>query len=132
MHILYMVAAGKPVTTYTCAARAAGDVRALPRSAILEHVQMMTIKVQFKLHKHFKQQHQNIYAAIQGCCAFDGSAWEIVKDFTCPPKARGKARPRQVHVDSVRTLWEWLKSTRRVVNSKHARMVWRNEVPMRI
>ena len=142
VHLLYIVAKGLPITTQACAARVGGQVRRLNLTEIIAHSPMKTLSVEFLLADRFRRQHPSVVSSLSACSALDGSEWRTVRDFSRAP-ARGGAQPKaparggargtkkkeQVRVDDLTSLWEWLKATRRMVNSQHVRMAWRKEKP---
>ena len=133
-HLLYIVAASTPVTTHACCARVQGRLRQLPRAEIIEHMAMENSKVEFLVAQQFRRQHEDVYSAIISCCGLADSNCKVVnvrKSGEAPARrmnvsASGEV---QVHVDSLQSLWEWVKSSRRLLRTRHARIFWRNEVP---
>jgi hypothetical protein len=133
LHMLYIVARGLPVTTATCALKVQGHVRSLPRADVIEHAQLKLQKIEFLFENNFRRRHPEVLEAMSNCGGLAGSRWQIVGRFGDPRPAasgaEGSRRIGQLRVADLASFWDWLKSHRVVVNSKHARFFWRGEQP---
>ena len=154
--IVYVVCRGLPVTTAACAQRSEGRMKRLAKSDVLEHVPAKTKHVEIDFSISMQRQHPDVVQAVRKCCAMPGSNWRYgatkessggedrrkkkgAASGAPPTTTRGSASGDQatnrrqkvdrVQFDSLLCFWEWLQPLRCVVNSSHAPLLWRQNVP---
>ena len=153
--IVYVVFRGLPVTTAACAQRSEGHLKRLAKSDVLEHVPAKTKHVEIEFSISMQRQHPDVVQAVRNCCVMPGSNWRYVATKASsrgeprkkkgaasgdpPTTTRGSASGDQatnrrqkvdrVQFDSLLCFWEWLQPLRCVLNSSHAPLLWRQNVP---
>ena len=153
--IVYVVFRGLPVTTAACMQRSQGSLRRLAKSDVMEHVPAKTKHVEIEFSTSMQRQHPDVVQAVRNCCVMPGSNWRYVAtkaSSRCEPRkkkgaasgdppttTRGSASGDQatnrrqkvdrVQFDSLLCFWEWLQPLRCVLNSSHAPLLWRQNVP---
>ena len=154
--IVYVVFRGLPVTTAACAQRSEGHLKRLAKSDVLEHVPAKTKHVEIDFSISMQRQHPDVVQAVRKCCAMPGSNWRYgatkassrgedprkkkgAASGDPPTTTRGSASGDQatnrrqkvdrVQFDSLLCFWEWLQPLRCVVNSSHAPLLWRQNLP---
>ena len=124
--LLYIVGLGKPITTLDAWIKLRGDVRSPDaRRVVINHIAGSTPSrkiqtVEFLIGRAFGVNHPEVKSALMACGAGEKRSWKVVKQFTSNPGRKTK----QVRVDSLTTLWEWLQMHRLVLNARGKAKVW--------
>ena len=124
MALLYTVGLGKPVTTLDAWIKLRGDVRSPDaRRVVINHIagstpsrQIQTVEFLIEIGVNYPE----VKSVLMACGAGEKRSWKVVKQFTSNPGRNTK----QVRVDSLTTLWEWLQMHRLVLNARGKAKVW--------
>ena len=153
--IIYVVFRGLPVTTAATAKRCEGKLQRLAKSDVVEHVPAKKNHVEIDFSTSMERQHPDVVQAVRNCCVMPGSNWRYgATKEACrgEPRKKGgsasgdrssttrgsasgdnatnrKQKVVRVQFDSLLCFWEWLQPLRCVLNSSHAPLLWRQNVP---
>ena len=122
IHMIYIMGLGKQVTTLDSWTHLRGDfsTQGAARSVIKHQAVSETTRVEFVLAQNFKNAYPEVIAALRACVSPEKSKWSIVRELSARPGVSLK----QVHVNSLSGLWEWLQLHRRIVNARGKAKVW--------
>ena len=120
--MIYITGLGKQVTTLDAWTRFRGNFvgEDAARFVIGHQAVSKTTRVEFVLTNAFKDTYTEVVAALRAACsAAEPPKWSLVREFTVHPRGT-----KQVCIDSIPTLWEWLQMNRRIANARGKAKVW--------
>jgi hypothetical protein len=130
--MVYLIFRGLPVTTKACVERHGGNLERLAKSDVVQHTPAKTVHVEISLAVQLKKSYPALERAVKKCCAMAGSNWMYLsKDRSASGDTRdpGRKKIERVHLDTLESFWQWIQPMRKVVNSRTAPLLWRNEMP---
>ena len=120
INMIYITGLGKQVTTLESWARFRGNfVREDAARFVIGHQAVpKTTPVEFVVKNDFKNTYAEVVSELRAACSAERK-WCLVREFTVPPRG-----VKQVCIDSLSNLWEWLQIHRRIVNARGKAKVW--------
>ena len=120
INMIYITGLGKQVTTLESWNRFRGNfVREDAARFVIGHQAVSkTTPVEFVVKNDSKGTYAEVVSALRAACSAERK-WCLVREFTVPPRG-----VKQVCIDSLSNLWEWLQIHRRIVNARGKAKVW--------
>ena len=151
LHLLYVVARGLPLTTFSCAYALKGEMKRILSPWVREHVPLLHTPFYFILPKSLHAEYPALATAIKAVKLLEESRWDYQLVESMPstttrqpaaPKAKAKGAPKKVGrpkaqqkrvtvlIPDLLSMWKWLKANRCTRNGGEARMCWRRGLPL--